>query len=264
MTDAQMLQHAGETGLFVFGAVSVPYTIIRSSRRRRTVALSLERDGLTIMAPAGAGREAIERIAKRRSAWIVRKLADLKEVRQHPVREFINGESIQYLGRHYRLRVIESSDHRASARLKGAWLEVAVSPAADQQVLSNTVNACILRWFRSQAAAHLHTRVAQWSTQMGVTCTGVMISDPQKRWGSCDQGNLLRFNWRIMMAPSSLIDYVVVHELCHVVHKDHSDDFWRLLASVMPDYDLRRQELKKTGPSFTLLGPKIAPKGGIK
>lgn len=264
MTDTRLLQHAGETGLFVFGGVSVPYTIIRSSRRRRTVALSLERDGLIIMAPAGAGREAIERIAKGRSAWIVRKLADLKEVRQHPVREFINGESIQYLGRHYRLMVSESSVHRASIRLKGAWLEVAVPPTTDQQVLANAVNACLHRWFRSRAAAHLRARVAQWSERMGVTFAGVRISDPQKRWGSCDQGNLLRFNWRIIMAPSSLIDYVVVHELCHVVHKNHSDDFWRFLANVMPDYELRRQELKNAGPSFTLLGPKTLSKGGIK
>jgi len=264
MTDTRLIQHPGETGVFVFGAVSVPYAIIRSSRRRRTVALALERDGLTIMAPAGAERVTIERIAKGRSAWIVRKLADLQEVRQQPDREFINGESIQYLGRHYRLRVIDSIGPRTSARLKGAWLEVAVPPAADHVVRTTAINGCILRWFRARAGAHMRTRVSHWSARMGITCAGVLISDPQKRWGSCDQGNLLRFNWRIVMAPSSLIDYVVVHELCHVVHKDHSDDFWRLLANVMPDYELRRQDLKKAGPSFTLLGSKTPPKGGKK
>ncbi|MCA3244078.1 MAG: M48 family metallopeptidase [Alphaproteobacteria bacterium] len=91
-----------------------------------------------------------------------------------------------------------------------------------------------------------------WSEKLRVAPGKIMVTNPAKRWASCDHRNNLRFNWRVMMVPSSLIDYVVAHELCHVVHKNHSPDFWRLLGSIMPDYGQRKVALKKYGQNLDL------------
>ncbi len=85
---------------------------------------------------------------------------------------------------------------------------------------------------------------------MGVTAKSVEVREMKTRWGSGGPGGRLRFNWRIVMAPKRLLEYVVAHELCHIRYHDHSREFWRLLGRVMPDYKQRQQELERLGPSL--------------
>ena len=80
----------------------------------------------------------------------------------------------------------------------------------------------------------------------------LMIRQPQKRWASCDKDGNLRFNWRVIMAPMVLVDYIVAHELCHLRHLDHSPAYWRMLRSVMPDFERRRERLRVNGPRYDL------------
>jgi predicted metal-dependent hydrolase len=183
----------------------------------------------------------------------VRKLADMRERGLAPhSREFVDGESLTYLGRQYRLRVTATEDGKASCRLRGGWLEIALPqsvPASDRR---KHIVAAIESWFRAQARARLASRARFWAERLGIAFGELLITSPGKRWGSCDAANNIRINWRIMMAPLSLVDYVLAHELCHIKHRDHSDAFWRLLASVMPDCERRRAALKKLGAGYFL------------
>jgi predicted metal-dependent hydrolase len=238
----------------VIGRIEIPYSVTRSARRKRTIALIVEPgSNLTILAPMTTELPRIEALARRRAAWIVRKLAEIRERSLAPhSREFVDGESLTYLGRQYRLRARLTKESRASCKLRGGWMEIALPQSVSARNQRKEIAATIETWYRANAIARLTTRAKLWARRPGVAFGGLLITSQAKRWGSCDSANNIRINWRIMMAPLSLVDYVFAHELCHVKHKDHSDDFWLLLASVMPDCERRRSALKKLGANYSL------------
>jgi predicted metal-dependent hydrolase len=105
----------------------------------------------------------------------------------------------------------------------------------------------LVAWFRERAAIRVPARVAAWSARLGLHPSAVLIREPKKRWGSADAMGNIRFNWRIIQTPTRLIDYVVAHELVHLVHPDHTRDFWATLGRAMPDYEARREALRRIG-----------------
>ena len=107
-------------------------------------------------------------------------------------------------------------------------------------------------WYRHRAAARLAERVNHWAHAGGREPQRVLIRGQRRRWGSCSADGTLRFNWRIVQLEPSLIDYVVVHELAHLRHRNHSARFWAEVARVLPDYRLRRRLLKDAGPAIAL------------
>ena len=106
---------------------------------------------------------------------------------------------------------------------------------------------------RSRAGFPSHTRASfakgaeLWAERAGVELGGVIVKDQAKRWGSCDDKGVLRFNWRVVQAPMRLVDYVVAHEVVHVIHRDHTKAFWARLGVIMPDYERREDDLRKLG-----------------
>ena len=160
---------------------------------------------------------------RRKAAWIVQRL---RHVQSHDLpsspREFVSGETVLYLGRHYRLKV--HSNETGEAKLRGGWLHVP-APAGARRTAH--VRAALVSWLRGHAAVRLPERVEAWRSKAGVEMPRIVIADQQKRWGSCDRNGTIRFNWRIIQAPMRLVDYVVVHELVHLRHRGHGP---RLLA----------------------------------
>ena len=157
-------------------------------------------------------------------------------------REFVSGESVLYLGRHYRLKV--HPGETGTARLRGGWLHVPASAGAQRAA---QVRAALVSWFRRHAAERLPERVEAWRAKAGVAPPRVVVADQRKRWGSCDHHGTIRLNWRIVQAPMRLVDYVVVHELVHLRHRGHGRDYWQAVGRVMPDYERRREDLRRWG-----------------
>lgn len=243
-----------EIGTFHFGSSEVAFRVKRSNRRFRTIALTVDaEDGLTVLAPQSTSLKAIHLVMSKRAAWIIRKLADVRQViARTSAKDFVDGQTVRYLGRCYRLRIVESPDAKSSCGLINGWLELILRPPTDPAKRTSLIYTRVGAWYRNQAKAHLAAKLSYWGDCYGSQFGKLIISNQTNRWGSCDSKNNIRINWRIMMAPPSLIDYVVAHELAHTIHKNHSADFWRLLGSVMPDYDLRRNTLKRLGPMLSL------------
>jgi predicted metal-dependent hydrolase len=111
-------------------------------------------------------------------------------------------------------------------------------------------DACarLVAWYRDRAAVRAPARVAAWAAKLRLQPSSVLIREPKKRWGSADASGNLRVNWRIIQAPPRLVDYVVAHELVHLAHPDHTRDFWPTLGRAMPDYEVRREALRRLGP----------------
>ena len=236
--------NAPESSAVTWGGRRLPYAIRRSPRRKKTVAVTVGPDGsVLVVAPVRLASARLDEIVTRKAPWIVQRLRRAESHDPPPApREFVSGESVLYLGRHYRLRV--RTDETGEARLRGGWLHVPV-PAGAQTAAH--VRAALIAWFRRHAAERLPERVEAWRAKAGVAPPRVVVADQRKRWGSCDHHGTIRLNWRIVQAPMRLVDYVVVHELVHLRQRGHGRDYWQAVGRVMPDYERRREELRKCG-----------------
>lgn len=134
------------------------------------------------------------------------------------------------------------------AKLVRGYLEVPVAGELAEAERRELVLGAIGDWYRAHAKARLPPRVALWAATLDVEPTDVLVRDQRKRWASCDERGVLRFNWRVIQAPMRLVDYVVAHELVHLRHREHTPAFWARLGTVMPDYEDRKEALRRLGP----------------
>jgi hypothetical protein len=235
-----------------FGRSVIDYRIERSTRRK-TVTVAVDPGaGVVLKAPANATMGRLDDAVKTKAPWILQRLVEFREFGPGPVpKEFISGESYAYLGRRYRLRIeLESDTTTASASVHGAFLAISLPRNGVPEQRCALVRQAIVAWYRKQAHRRLPGRVEIYASRAGVRPPSVLIREQVKRWGSCNSKGELRFNWRVMMAPVSLVDYVVAHEVCHLVVRDHSKRFWKLLRTILPDYEGRRARLRVDGVRF--------------
>lgn len=227
-----------EQGQVMFGNTAILYRVVRSPRRKKSVSLYVSADGLEVRAPERMSDGTVAEIVLRKASWIVAKQLrfELLSRSAEPPRQFVDGETLRYLGRQYRLKRAPGM----GVKLKGRYLEVPYAPEED-------IRTALVAWYKEKAAHHLVARVEVYSRKLGRNPSLVLIRDQRKRWGSCNSKGELRFNWRIIMAPLPLLDYVVAHELCHLEHLDHSTAFWRRLGQLLPDYPRLQEQLDRQG-----------------
>jgi len=214
---------------------------VRWSTGRKTLGLTVERDGsLTLAAPMRCPGERLQKFAESRRFWVYVQLAKRNLLdRPVPIKEFVNGEGFTYLGRTYRLKLVEPSASEP-LRLVAGRFELHQDRAAEAQTLFRA-------WFIRSGKVWLTRRVHRLAREVAVEPTGVQIQELGYRWGSCGKNHRLYFHWRVMTLPSSLVEYVIVHELLHLVEPHHTPAFWRRVARVMPDYERRKQALAECG-----------------
>jgi len=236
-----------------YGRTRIDMTVVRSPRRR-TVTISVDPfEGVRVLAPDDASLDTLDTLIGRKAPWILSKLRVEGQSEPTPIREYITGESYLYLGRHYRLRVLFSEAGGSTVvALRRGFLEVALDTSVPSPARPDAVRQALQGWYRHRAAVRLPERVALYAERLGMTPPRLLIRHQTKRWGSCDAQGNLRLNWRIVMAPVLLVDYVVAHELCHLVHHDHSAAFWQLLGTIMPNYEVARDRLRREGAQFVV------------
>ena len=233
-----------ETSAITWGDSLITFGIRRSARRKKTVAVTVDPGGgVLLLAPENFSTDRLDEVVRRKAGWIVQRMRGVGSngVPLSP-REFVSGESVFYLGRHYRLKV--DSGEAGEAKLRGGWLHVPAPAGAEQR---DHVRAALVAWLRRHAAERLPERVEMWRLKAGVEMPRVVISEQKRRWGSCDRSGNIRLNWRIIQAPMRLVDYVVVHELVHLRHRGHGREYWQALGRIMPDYERRREDLRQRG-----------------
>ena len=168
-----------------------------------------------------------------------------------PKREFISGETFLYLGRQLRLKVVSKTIITIPKVkvVEGRFL-VTLNSHFTKLGKQRVIRKVLINWYKKHAQRILFNRVVIYSKKLQLSVPEIFLSSQSKRWGSCNTNGRIRFNWHVVMAPMYLIDYVVAHELCHFKHNNHSQDFWKLLGSILPDYESRRERLRKEGPKY--------------
>jgi hypothetical protein len=215
-------------------------TIIRE--RRRTIALQIRPDAtLVVKAPYLIPTFIINRFIKEKETWIRSKLSQIMAMPKASKKKFINGEEFLYLGKSYKLQI----SHTDSIQLG----EALVFPFKFKM----SIQKRLLKWYQDSALKTVSSRVTVYSKIMNLLFEEVSLSNAKGRWGACTGTNELSFNWRLIMAPQHIMDYVVVHELAHITVKNHSKKFWELVQKYCPDYKIRRTWLKRNGKTLELL-----------
>jgi predicted metal-dependent hydrolase len=218
------------------------YTVIRS--RRKTIAVEITKEGgVLVRAPLKLARREVLAFVHQNSGWIARKLAQAKVLQEErTARRFQEGEPFSFLGEQHRLRYVAGGEYLRKEN--GEFLL-----GAD---LSARAGDLFRTWYRARAREILEDRVAYFALRMGLTCRSVRITDAKERWGSCNAAGSLNFAWRLVMAPPPVIDYVIVHELAHLVEMNHSRMFWGRVGRILPDYAQRRKWLRDNEHLLTL------------
>jgi predicted metal-dependent hydrolase len=224
------------------GGTLVTYTVRRSSRRRSS-SIVIDERGVQVGVPWGASEQAIERLLSTHADWVLRKLAQWN-ARRPSACTFCDGEALMLLGRTLRLTVVPPREPAVS--LADARLLVA---DADRAHIARSVIA----WLRHQALACFEDRVDHYRQLIDVAAPHVLLSSARTRWGSCHASGRIHLNWHLIQMPVRLIDYVVAHEVAHLIEMNHSQRFWSTVARIVPDYAERRAELRSEGQRYLLV-----------
>jgi predicted metal-dependent hydrolase len=214
--------------------------LVRS--KRKTLSLIVEADGtLTVRAPLRMKEADIRRFIDMKTDWIKQKQASVQEETVFP-RRYVDGETLPYLGQEISLRLIP--DDQPALVMQGTFkLAKSAQPRA---------RSVFEVWYKKRALVVLTERVEFFARKYGFQVEKIRISSARTRWGSCSARGTLSFTWRLVMAPLEVIDYVVVHELCHLKELNHSKSFWAQVGEILPEYKLCRQWLKQNGAKLQL------------
>ena len=214
---------------------------VRRSTKRKTLTITVERDrSVVVHAPSNTSDEVIERLVESKRQWIFVKVHHAQKYREllHPPgKELVSGESALYLGRSYRIEVV--ADNSGGIRFTQRFL-VPASHATQRQ-------SAMREWYLARAKEKILPRTELYAHELGVEFKRAKIVDSHYRWGSCTAHNNVTFNWRLIKAPTFVIDYVIVHELAHLIEANHTPRFWNVVRTHVPQMEKARAWLTDNG-----------------
>lgn len=198
---------------------------------------------VVVRAPRLARENTIREFLSKKATWILRKLGEARQrAAEVPRHNFLEGDVFLYRGESYSLKV-EAGAARNGVSVVGSDVVVRLKAGTPPE----DVPGILRKWYIARAREILNDRVLFYSQELDVTPDRVAVRGQSRRWGSCSSKGNINLNWKLIMAPPYILDYVVAHEVCHLMHPNHSPAFWRTLGSVMQDYAARRDWLKQNG-----------------
>jgi predicted metal-dependent hydrolase len=216
--------------------------IIRS--RRKNIALVISHDAtLIVRAPMRVTIGYIEELVAEKSAWIERKIQEFEKRPKAEKKTFFEGEEFLYLGKKYKLALTDGLKIETTKEFNLLFPKVFLWRAKSR----------MHDWYKNQAKEIIAERTKTIAEKLNLKYFSLKISNAKTNWGSCGPKNSLNFNWRLIMAPEGVIDYVIIHELMHIPEKNHSRHFWDKVAAVMPEYKNARKWLRENSKVLTLM-----------
>ena len=235
-----------------FGTTTINYDIVYSNKRKNATLSVYPLKLVEIRVPSNLEQDHIQNLVRKKAHWVMKQILWFDEIVQmDTIKEHVNGESYLYLGRQYRLKIIKNHE-KPQAKLIGKYLTVWLPENIPKNKEKKTAKAAIWKWYREQANKKIAETIKTYSKKLGISQPTYKIKNQYKRWGSCTKKDELIFNFRIAMAPIALLQYIVAHEMCHIKNKDHSNKFWKQLQTIMPDYEQRKERLRKEGTQYVI------------
>ena len=213
---------------------------LKPSSRRRTLQITVDRSGdLVLSAPPGVEEDRLRDFILEKRFWIYTKLAEKDRLQKAvPTKSYVDGEGFLYLGRSYRLRLVDEQDV-ALKLLNGRFLL--------RRDLVENARHHLVQWYSGRAKLWLWDKAQDYVARMEVRPVGVKVQDLGYRWGSCGKGDWLYFHWKTILLPPRIAEYVVVHELAHLHQRHHTPEFWQRVERALPDFERRKIWLAEHG-----------------
>ena len=213
--------------------------------KRKTVSIFVERDGsVSALVPSNLSDDEIATILKAKEYQIHRNLAQWLQLNErHITREYVNGQSFLYLGRNYRLKLVD--DKLGELKFsKGYFLLSKNELSSAEQYF--------IDFYRNQLKKKIKPLIKRYKEQLGVSPNDVKVMELKNRWASCSVKGNINFHWKCAMAPMDVLQYIIVHELAHLIHLNHTTEFWNEVDKVLPKYEEQMNWLKLNGVGMSL------------
>lgn len=209
--------------------------------RKKSASIQLKDGQVRVRAPRSLSDKRINDLIKKRAPWIKEKLEEYSNRPQAITKKYEDGEIFSYLDRNYELKIVEGDEE--AVKLKNGCFVVSIC----KEDFGENIKAqnLLLDWYRDHAFKYLQERTDKFANIIGVSPFSISIKNYKSRWGSCSINGAIDYNWKIIQAPKKVIDYVVVHELCHLIEHNHSPKYWSYVEKFMPNWKESRDWLKE-------------------
>lgn len=238
-------------GFLEFKNKTIEYNVIRS-KRRKTVGIIIDPEqGVVVRVPENLAKDKIKELVKSKVNWIINKQKLLEDIPK--AKKFVDGEELIYMGKNHILKVIMTDKvSKVNVDLREDKFLIKVPVNLSEKNYRDEAKKEVIAWYKLHAKIKIDERVAYYAPKLDVEPNHIRIKEQKTRWGSCSSLGNLNFNWKIIIAPVPIIDYLVVHELAHLRHHNHSNKFWDLVETIIPDYRERKEWLRVNGKNLII------------
>lgn len=233
---------------------TINYEIVYSRKRKRAAIFVLSDMRVEFRAPNGMSTNTIREMVEGKALWILKKL-EWFEANRLPdqKKQYFEGEIYFYMGKEYPLKIkLMDNIKKPFTSFKDCQLIVEIPKKTPEDQLPILLKEAIWSFYRKRAEEEVEKVLKIYSRKLKIDPPVFKVKYQKRRWGSCSAEDVLRINFQLIMAPPKQLEYVVVHEICHVKEKNHSARFWKLVQELMPDYEEYRKSLKKNGWKYVL------------
>ena len=225
---------------------ALPIEIVRTNRQK-TASIQIGDDTIKVTVPKRLSNKSVDDLITEKSLWITKKIEARGQT--PPPKEWVNGETFTYLGRNYCLKLTANAE---TTKLRNGYLHVPDQPHLEPPDRQAAAKASLTDWYTQQATKKLKQKTGRYADLMDVQPNLIRVKNYKSRWGSCSPTGDISYNWKIIMAPHRVVDYVVVHELAHLLEHNRASDYWKHFENVFPDHRERRQWLKQNANTLEL------------
>ena len=214
--------------------------VVRSRRRRKTSSIIISNGIVKVVVPDQISDFTIKELINKRMSWIKKKLQDESNIKPAIVKEYVDDESFTYLGNNYKLKSFVRNV--SFVKVSSDYINVSLPKKSKENI-----KGLLERWYKEKAIEILTEKTNRYAKIIGVSPTAISVGDYKSKWGSCSIEGKISYNWKIIIAPSKVLEYIVIHELCHMLEHNHSKEYWRHVNTYCKDFKESRKWLRMNG-----------------
>lgn len=236
------------------GNIIIPYEEIKSKRSVR-ISLRVTPEKVRVSAPVRATKREIQAFIQANRDWILENWLRLQETVFKPTQRFYEtGVKVPFLGTDIEIQILETEKSTVSARYEKVdqTIKIEIPQGISPERTQEVVREILEKWYKMKARTVFTQKLDSWSKILGVKFNQFRLKEQKTRWGSCSSLGNINLNWRAIMAPEAVIDYLVIHELAHLKYLNHSKEFWEFVSRFCPEHQKHRKWLREHGQSLII------------
>lgn len=235
---------------FQIKEITIPYELI-NNEKSKSIRISIGIEGMKVSKPKRVKLEQVEELLSLKANWIYKHYIQFEQIKTNKYkRQWQSEEKVLYKGIEHSAKIHEYNGKKARLEFGANNFEIFVNNTLSSEEKKESIEDAFKKWFIKMAKEAIGERLEFYCNKIGLSYNKFKIKEQKTRWGSCSKQKNLNLNWKLIMAPPWVADYVVLHEVCHLKYLNHSKDYWNMVSLYMPEYKKAQQWLKKNGQTL--------------